>query len=115
MKKEFDQGRLHPPVHLLHPQSAGAAIWAKGLLNRLRVQAVVLQQAYYLQEFAPEARSEVTNEYNQVAGSLEEYIKKVFNEWLAAVEENALARLNIPLLLRNDDFLENNFDRALER
>jgi hypothetical protein len=73
-----------------------------------------LQQAHYLNEFAQEARVEASNEFNQVSISLEEYIKKVFNEWVSTVEDNALTRLNIPLLARSDEFLDNNFDRVLE-
>ena len=77
VKKEFDQGRSHPPIHPLHPHAAGAAIWAKGLLNRINYQMNTLEDAIFLADYAHEASQEAQMQYNQLLSSLEEYIKKV--------------------------------------
>jgi hypothetical protein len=61
----------------LYPKSAGAAAWAKGLMNRIKYQMSILQAAHYLREFAVEATADAITQYTQVYASLEEYVKKV--------------------------------------
>lgn len=56
------------------------------------------------------------SQYNQLLSSLEEYIRKIYNEWIEGVEKDLMSRLDIPLMTRTDDkFLESNFDIVLQR
>jgi hypothetical protein len=40
---------------------------------------------------------------------------QVYKEWLDGIEDNAIKRLEIPLIIRCDEYLDINFDKVLER
>ncbi len=121
VKREFDQGRSNPPIHPLQSRSAGAAMWARSLMSRIDLPWNSLEQAHslFLADLTSESAADAAQQYHQLRSSLEEYAKKIYNEWFASLEENTLKRLDVPLIVRshggNGEFLESNFDAVLQR
>lgn len=58
-----------------------------------------MEGAYYLHEKG--VGEEVSYSYLQLAQSLEEYVGKMFNEWISLVEKELSRHLETPLMQRS--------------
>lgn len=59
--------------------------------------------------------AEANQQFSLLATALEEYINKMYNEWLLSVQPTVSKRLEVPLMTRSSEagLLENNFDLHL--
>ena len=75
-------------VHRDYPRFAGAALWAKSLLARVQRQWQLLSAAA---SYLPPTREaeEAAALYSQLDGSLDEYIRKMYSEWIATISPEA--------------------------
>ena len=125
VKNTFDKLKTEPPmIHRDHPRYAGAALWAKSLLQRVQRQWSLLASAA---SYLPPTREaeEAAALFAQLDGSLDEYIRKMYSEWIATIDasmgrflENYLmVRSTVPLAGSSGreryGYLEQNFDRSL--
>ena len=89
VKNTFDKLKGEPPmVHRDYPRFAGAALWAKSLLARVQRQWQLLSAAA---SYLPPTREaeEAAALYSQLDGSLDEYIRKMYSEWIATISPEA--------------------------
>ena len=59
---------------------------------------------------------EIKQQYQQLAQALDEYVRKMFNEWTTTVEKDTNNMLDVPLMCRSTHqlgMLELNFDRSV--
>jgi dynein heavy chain len=102
VRAEFDRRRKSPPVHPHHPRYAGAALWALGLLNRLRVNMRVLENAQSWMRATAEME-EARQSFAQVETVLEAYVRQNHAEWTESLKDKTQASMNEslekPLLL----------------
>ena len=125
VKNTFDKLKSEPPmIHRDYPRYAGAALWAKSLLARVQRQWLLLSSAA---SYLPPTREaeEAAALYGQLDGSLDEYIRKMYSEWIATIspeagrllENHLMVRSTVPLAGSSGreryGFLEQNFDRSL--
>ena len=111
-------------VHRDYPRFAGAALWAKSLLARVQRQWQLLSAAA---SYLPPTREaeEAAALYSQLDGSLDEYIRKMYSEWIATISPEAgrllenylMARSAVPLAGSSGreryGYLEQNFSNEL--
>ena len=125
VKNTFDKLKGEPPmVHRDYPRFAGAALWAKSLLARVQRQWQLLSAAA---SYLPPTREaeEAAALYSQLDGSLDEYIRKMYSEWIATISPEAgrllenylMARSAVPLAGSSGreryGYLEQNFSNEL--
>ena len=112
--KEFNHDRKNPPIAPGFPKYAGAALWAKGLQKRLQFQMDLLNSTYYLKSCREHVDAQ-TQVYN-ISSSMDEYIKKNYQDWTLTIDENYGAKLEKNLLVQvAGGYLEMNFDKDLVR
>ena len=125
VKSTFDKLKGDPPaIHRDHPRFAGAALWAKSLHSRVSRQWELLDAA---QAYLPPTREaeEAAQLFAQLEGGLDEYIRKMYSEWIATIDAGMGRHLENYLMVRSSvplagssgreryGFLEQNFDKAL--
>ena len=129
VKKGFDKQKAAPPlIHRDHPRYAGAALWAKSLHLRVTRQWALLEGSSKTAEdlAAKTAEAKVAQEqYNLLDASLDEYIRKMYSEWITTIEAGLGRFLESYLMMRSTQpltggtgrerytYLEQNFDRTL--
>lgn len=114
VSKEFQNNRKAPPIPSTFPKYAGAATWAKSLQKRLQDQMNILNSAYYLKSCREHEETQAS--VYAVSGSIDEYIKKNYQDWTATLDENNLSKLERNLLVQvAGGYLEMNFDKDLLR
>ena len=112
VSKEFQNNRKSPPIPSSFPKYAGASTWAKSLQKRLQDQMNILNSAYYLKSCREHEETQAS--VYAVSGSIDEYIKKNYQDWTATLEENNHAKLERNLLVQvAGGYLEMNFDKDL--
>ena len=125
VKSTFDKLKGDPPaIHRDHPRFAGAALWAKSLHSRVSRQWELLDAA---QSYLPPTREaeEASQLFTQLEGGLDEYIRKMYSEWIATIDAGMGRHLENYLMVRSSvplagssgreryGFLEQNFDKSL--
>jgi dynein heavy chain len=127
VKKEFEHLRRKPLLPILqgHPNHAGTALWAKGLMHRISADHEALQALCYVENCREKEQAE--DQYQSVHMLLESFVHSTFSDWvqgIKALDDTTLPkRLQQPLLARGEDphrgsksgMLESNFDRNLLR
>ena len=88
VKKGFDRHRGAPPMlHRDHPKYAGAAVWARSL--RIQRQWAILENSGKTKEDmakkTPEA-NQAMEAYAALDNSLDEFIRRMFSEWITSVD-----------------------------
>lgn len=112
VKEEFN--RQNPKLTSSMPRFAGKATWATALKRRVEGPMKVLENAYFLYEKG--IGEESNYQFLHLVQSLEEFIGKTFNEWVATVEKELLKHLETPLLARSthkSGMLELKFSKTL--
>ena len=129
VKKGFDKKKANPPMlHRDHPRYAGAALWARSLHLRVQRQWMLLEAssktAEDLHEKTAEARLAL-EAYTMLDASLDEYIRKMYSEWITTIEAGIARFLETYLMVRSSQelagktgrerysYLEVNFDHSL--
>ena len=129
VKKGFDKQKAQPPlIHRDHPRYAGAALWAKSLHLRIQRQWDMIsaskKTAEDLKEKTAEAKA-AHEQYNLLESSLDEYIRKMYSEWIQTIDGTMSRFLETYLMARSTQplvggtgrerygYLEQNFDRTL--
>ena len=114
----FLKFRDKPPVETARnlPPITGALTWCRGLMSRIKIPMVKLQQLDRTILDREEAR-EVSKVHTTIIQSLQEYETQKIEEWGRDVEASSDAKLKLPLVRRNPDtrMLTTNFDPALVR
>ena len=114
VSKEFQNNRKSPPIPASFPKYAGAATWGKSLQKRLQDQMNVLNSAYYLKSCREHEETQAS--VYAVSGSIDEYIKKNYQDWTLTLDENNGSKLERNLLVQvAGGYLEMNFDKDLLR
>ena len=114
VSKEFQNYRSSPPIPPTLPQYAGSAIWARSLQKRLQDQMNILNSVYYLKSCREHEETQAS--VFAMSGSMDEYIKKNYQDWTASLDENNLGKLEKNLLVMvQGGYLEMNFDKGLLR
>jgi len=110
----FLQYRDQPPIAWNLPPIAGALTWCRGLVERIQIPMVKLNQMDRSILEREEAK-EVNKVYTTIVASLSEFENQKIEEWGRDVELSSHAKLKLPLLLRNAETraLVVNFDPAL--
>ena len=129
VKKSFDKQKAAPPMlHRDHPRYAGAALWAHSLHLRVQRQWTLLEASAKTGEDlaakTAEARMAV-EAYTAIDSSLDEYIRKMYSEWITSLSPDSAAKLECYLLVRSTQelrgktgrerygYLETNFDHSM--
>jgi dynein heavy chain len=129
VKKGFDKQKATPPlIHRDHPRYAGAALWAKSLHTRIQRQWALLEASAKTSEDLSNQTAEARQAHEQYAlldASLDEYIRKMYSEWITTIEAGMGRFLESYLMVRSQQplargtgrerytYLEQNFDRTL--
>jgi dynein heavy chain len=113
VKVEFETNRKTPSIQRTQPDYAGSGYWAKSLLLRVQNPMNALNNAYYLPQNS--LSQEAKSQYEVLASSIEEYITKTHQEWIASIPGNLAERLNDVLMIRKGDLLQIKFDKDLSR
>ena len=72
----------------------------------------ILNKATFLPEIGQGTEARTT--YQQLATALEEFVRKMFNEWTITVDEDCIQRLDVPLMQKGAvvaGMLNMNFDK----
>ncbi|XP_014680873.1 PREDICTED: dynein heavy chain 2, axonemal-like [Priapulus caudatus] len=112
VKKEL--ATKSPPLSPMHPNYAGCAHWAKALKRRIDYDMAVLDSATFLPHTG--SGDEARIQYRQLAAALDEYTRKVFDDWASTVDREPGTLLDAPLMCRSSEkpgMLDINFDRSL--
>lgn len=104
VKQEFEAGRHAPPLRGDEPQYAGAALWARGLRQRVAQDWELLEGARYMRVPA-EDKEAVRSNVEQLVTELDDYIMAQYRDgWMQDMEgethETLMARLQVPLMSR---------------
>ena len=112
----FLRFRDQPLVPWNLPPIAGALAWCRGLVERIRLPMVKLEQLDRTIMDREETK-EVLKVHSTIIASLQEYEKQKIEEWGRDVASSSEAKLRLPLLLRDPQTraLTVNFDAALVR
>jgi dynein heavy chain len=104
------------PIAWNLPPIAGALTWCRGLMERIEIPFVKLNQLDRSILEREEAK-EVTKVYHTIKASLQEFESQKIEEWGRDVEQSSHSKLKLPLLIRNQEtrLLTVNFDPALVR
>ena len=104
------------PIAWNLPPIAGALTWCRGLVERIEIPFVKLNQLEKSILEREEAK-EVSKVYHTIKASLQEFESQKIEEWGRDVEQSSHSKLKLPLLTRNADtrLLTVNFDPALVR
>ena len=114
VKREFDTQKKSPVIYSAHPRYSGAALWAKGMLERIQRDYRYLEVAHYL--VATREQEEAEAAYLQLSSALEEYIRRQYNDWVVTVDGGLSKKLDDYLMVRQENgngYLESNFDTEL--
>lgn len=125
IKKTFDKLKGSPPLmHRDHPKYAGAALWARTLHRRVSRQWEELEAASAYLSPSREAEAAAAK-YAELDSALDEYVRKMYSEWIVTIEAGMGRFLDINLMVRSAQalqggsgrerygFIETNFDRRL--
>lgn len=112
VKKEFNS--QNPCLPVLQPKYAGLAVWARSLKKRISRPFNVLNRASFLPQVG--LGEEIKQQYLQLAQALDDYVRKIFNEWTTTVDKNTNKLLDIALMCRSEQhsgMLDLHFDKSL--
>jgi dynein heavy chain len=117
IKTEFERYRKTPPILRAHPDFAGSVFWAKSLMKRMKCSYEYLQNSQTIEFYTSNyLYIEFLSQYESLNAALDDYCNKTHHEYTASTQVSCLPRLNIPLLIRdNDGFLKINFDKEITR
>jgi dynein heavy chain, axonemal len=88
-------------IDRMHPNFAGAAVWASGSRGRIERQMLILNMAHFLP--AGSIGDEARVQYKQTIHALDEYKRKCFNEWTFTLDNDPLKILESPLLKKSTE------------
>ncbi|EDV25795.1 uncharacterized protein TRIADDRAFT_23475 [Trichoplax adhaerens] len=112
VKKEFNTKT--PAVSPFEPRYAGSAQWARALKKRIDYPMEILEKAFFLPQIG--TGDEIRAQYQQLGQALDEYVRKMFNEWTSTVDRELMKLLEVPLMHRSAEYpamLDLNFDKTL--
>ncbi|XP_065644391.1 dynein axonemal heavy chain 2 isoform X2 [Hydra vulgaris] len=112
VKRDFNLQR--PDISILYPKYAGLALWARTLKKRIDRPFSALKEATFLPKVG--LGDEIKQQYSQLAQALDDYVRKLFNEWTNTVEKDTVKLLDVPLMCKNTQktgMLDIHFDRSL--
>jgi len=131
VRAEFDHFRSNPPLVNNEPRFAGAARWARGLIQEVGKDWKLLEEASH---FLPPTREaeETRALYNGLVKALMDFASKMYEDWLTSLQTLDQAqmqqKLEVPLMRRLEPIskeesnakkepclLECNFDKGLMR
>ena len=113
VKKELWSKRSSKAFYDL-PQHAGQAYQARLLRRRIDRSFKVVNDAKWLVKTG--SGEEIKASYIQLTTALDEFIRKVFNEWALTVDRDSYKKLESPLMTRSElqkNLLDMNFDPYL--
>jgi dynein heavy chain len=114
----FLQYRDKPPSETARnlPPITGSLTWCRGLVSRIQIPMVKLQQLDRTILDREEAK-EVAKVHATIMASLQEYETQKIEEWARDVDASSDAKLKLPLITRNPEtrMISTNFDPALVR
>ncbi|KAJ1396081.1 dynein heavy chain, N-terminal region 1-domain-containing protein, partial [Ochromonadaceae sp. CCMP2298] len=84
------------------PPIAGALTWCRGLVERIEIPFVKLNQLDRSILEREEAK-EVSKVYHTIKASLQEFESQKIEEWGRDVEQSSHSKLKLPLLTRNPE------------
>ena len=132
LSRMFERQRREPPLYACHPKYSGKAMWARQLQLRIKTQMDLLQSTYYLENHP--GFKDANSEFTKLHSNLDDYQKKTYDDWVRTMDGNPAKRLDnsliskvpIPepskdtrqdnsLISKQEDMLENIFDRTLLR
>jgi dynein heavy chain len=97
VKKEFN--KKFPSIPLTRSRYSGLAAWARCLKRRIDRPMKALEQAHFLHHVG--MGEETQQQYLSLAQSLEEFIGKLFNDWVATVDKELWKHLELPLMSKS--------------
>ena len=110
VKKELNSKKGDIPY--LHPKYAGVANWARSLKKRIDHPVAVLQKAHFLPQVG--LGEEIKVQYHQLSQSLDDFVRKFFNDWTNTVDKDTNKLLDSPLMCRSTEqqgMIDINYDR----
>ncbi|KAG4103981.1 dynein heavy chain and region D6 of dynein motor-domain-containing protein [Neocallimastix lanati (nom. inval.)] len=111
IKTYFEKYKKEPELIRFHPFYAGAALWAKSLLNEIKATYSFIDKAFYLPTTS--FSEEIKINYNILTLSLEDFITKNHTEWVNNIPDSIENSLNYTIMVKNGKFLEMQFDSNL--
>ena len=106
VKKTFDKLKGAPPlIHRDHPRYAGSALWAKSLHMRVQRQWTMLDAAQAFLAPTREAE-EAKGQFTALDASLDEYVRKMYSEWIATIDSGLSKYLDNYLMIRSNTPLQ---------
>ena len=97
VKKEFN--KKYPSIPLTRPKYAGLASWGRSLKRRIDRPMKALERAHFLHHVG--MGEETQQQYLSLAQSLEEFIGKLFNDWVVTVDKELWKLLELPLMSKS--------------
>ncbi|KAJ3249578.1 hypothetical protein HDU78_000105 [Chytriomyces hyalinus] len=99
----------NPPIHYNMPPVTGAVAWTHELKDRIGKSMDKLKTLNHSVMNSEEA-SLVKNKFNELMAGLDEYEKGVYDKWANTIIDESEANLNKPLIVRQNNLLDVNFD-----
>ncbi len=110
VKREYEHNRQKPPLMADEPKFAGSARWAQSKLDLVTFDWELLESAKFLKPSPGNAwfekQQEAREAYTTFKAVIEEYVLKVYRNWIIEIEGQGLdhnqmqKRLELPLLRR---------------
>ena len=99
MKKELTGKQL--PLPFNQPKFAGHAQWCRLLKKRIEREMMILDRAHFLPHMG--IGEETRTQYQHLCQALDEYIRKLFQEWGQTVDRDPAKLLEVPLMARSTE------------
>ncbi|KAL0484096.1 dynein heavy chain, partial [Acrasis kona] len=96
IQNQFENNRRSPPIEPFHPKYAGSAIWAHNMLEKIKKDKALIDEAYFLP--TTKDHNDLKVKFDQVSSNIEKYIGKIYEEWVGQIDSHLSASLNIHLL-----------------
>lgn len=86
-------------LNAMHPDYAGAGLWARGLKRRIEKEMTILNMAHFLPSTG--VGDESRTQYKQTYHALDEFIRKCFTEWTCSLDNDPMKLLDSSLLKKS--------------
>ena len=84
-RTEFEERRQSPPLRNTEPRFSGAGMWAQGILRQINFDAMCLEKANLLSK-TQLAAQDAMRMYRDFKKTLEDYIAKQYQDWMATLQ-----------------------------
>jgi dynein heavy chain len=113
VRKEYDSNRRGPALHTNTPFYGGSAKWARSLKRRVENLMEQFTKVWYC--VSSREYTEAFGQSTAVLASLDDYIKKMYSDWKALLEEDLSSNLDRHLIVQVmvTNCLEGNFSKKL--